>query len=154
MSNFEEILGRGYSELPPSMPLPDGKWLLKGRFAAAFEFESKDGDKGARISFTDAAVKPVADVDEDQLAELGDDGWNGKQVETTFFVTNKEDERKVWDYLVKRGIDGDEYESMESALKAVRDTTVIGTVRTRTFETKDGEEGFRNFTVKTEAVSL
>lgn len=155
MTNFEEILNRGFDELPEPKPLPNGKYLLKGRFAGAFEYENKDtGDVGARISITDEVVKPYdADTAAAAEAELGKDGWKGKAVESTFYVTNMEEERKVWDHLAKRGIEVNG-KSLEDALKEVRGTTIVGSVRTRNYEDKDGNAAWRNFTVKTEPVSL
>lgn len=153
MSNFESILNRGWSELPEPVPVPDGKWLLKGKFAGAYAWKSNEtGEEGARIVITNEAVKPA---DAETAAEVTDpETYKGAQVETTFYVLNVTDERKVWEHLAVRGIDLDEVDNLEDALKKVRGTTVIGSVRTRNYETKDGGQGFRNFTVKTEAVSL
>lgn len=154
MSNFESILNRGWSELPEPVPVPDGKWLLKGKFAGAYAWKSNEtGEEGARIVITNEAVKP-ADADTAASINGKAEDYKGRPVETTFYVLNLEDERKVWEHLAVRGIDLDEVENLEDALKKVRGTTVIGSVRTRNYETKDGGQGFRNFTVKTEAVSL
>lgn len=149
--NYEKIMGRSFNELPEPEPLPDGKYLLKGRFASAFEWTSKEGDEGARISVTYEAVKAA---DADTAASINGMDVKGKPVESTFYVTNEEEERKVWDALAKIGIAGEDYDNLGDALKAVRGLTVIGTVRTRHFETKDGAPAFRNFAVKTEPVAL
>jgi hypothetical protein len=146
-TNFETILGRGFNELPKPTPVPDGKYLLKARFASAFEWTSKEGDEGARIQITSNAVKPI-EVDGD----VSDDDYKGKSVETSFYVTNTEEELKVWDELAKRGIPQEG--KLEDALKLVKGTTVIGSVRTRNFTDKNDNAAFRNMTVKTEAVSL
>lgn len=140
---YEDILKRQWKDVPKEKPLPTGTWELKAR-GAKFK-QAADEDKNPYFMFIYEPTRPMDDVDEGQLAELGAsyDLGNNRIYFKMWYETAR-DVEAVWKHIAKHGVDIETVGSLEDALKAVRNRKVLAYLEQRSFQTKAGETAVTN----------
>ncbi len=128
-----------YSELPDEKLLPDGTWLMAGRNAA---YMPPKEESKARLTFFYNAKEPMDDVDEGELAELGDDyDYTENDATYVIFIEGaKTWKKKVYPFLALHGIvPEDENENIKDTLKRFKGAEVYATLGQREYEDRDGQ---------------
>jgi hypothetical protein len=72
MSDYEELANLSWDDVPEIKLLPTGTWKLRGQSATLQPAKSEGGSPS--VLFTYVPVEPMADVDDDELAELHNGG--------------------------------------------------------------------------------
>jgi hypothetical protein len=148
-NDYESIGDTSWDDIPVVKTLPKGPWLLQGKNAKRMKGREGDDEHEASspyVLFFYKAVEPLADVDDDELAALGEDyDTANNDLSFRIYIESKVDYRKVLTHLAKHGIvpEKDEatgkMESIDATLKRFRKSKVIGTLGQRTFKDKTGE---------------
>lgn len=147
--DYESIGDTSWDDIPEVKPLPKGPWMLQGKNAK--RMKGRDADDGREASspyvlFFYKAVEPLAEVDDAELAALGDD-YDVKTNDLSYriYIETKADYRKVLSHLAKHGIvpqtneETGKMESIDATLKRFAKSDVIGVLDQRTFTDKSGD---------------
>lgn len=136
VDDYDDILNRSWEDIPVEKTLPSGDYLLAARNAAYMA--PKEEGKSGKVVFFLTPKEPIAgEVDEDALAELGDDYDLGiNEVSYTVWIESMRSWGDVRQVLAKFGIEGG---NIRQSLKDVRGRQIVGTVGSRTFTTAAGE---------------
>lgn len=138
----------GWDEFPEELLLPIGKWMIKSAGVALVE-PKKEG-QSRRILFFYNPVEPMADVDPEAVADLGDYDFTANQVMASFFFGTARDKKKIYDHLMKHeGFEmpeGTAEETLDNGdlRRALAGTYVIGDLDVDTFTNADGEKEKQN----------
>jgi hypothetical protein len=142
--NYEDLLDKSFDEIPEPQVLPVGSWRLEGRNAT---FQApKEAGKSATVLFVYKAKEPMDDVDEDELAKLGEDYDYGlKPIFVRIWLESGADFDKVRKHLKNHGISLEGGKSIKDILKEdFRGTEVIASLDKRSFVNGVGEEQEEN----------
>lgn len=135
--NYEDILDRGWDEIPEVKPLPVGSWLLKGRNASYQP--AKTADKSPSVLFVYEPKEPMDDVDEAGLADLGKDyEYGNNRIFFRKWIETSADWDQVRNHLTKHGVDV-KGSSIKDTLAAFKGTEVIAYLNHRSFVNAAGE---------------
>lgn len=147
--DYESIGDTSWDDIPVVKTLPKGPWLLQGKNAKRMKGREGDDEHSASspyVLFFYKVVEPLVEVDDAELAALGDD-YDLQNNDLTFriYIESKVDYRKVLAHLAKHGVAPamDEatgkLEGIDATLKKFRGAKVIGVLGQRTFTDKAGE---------------
>lgn len=138
--NYEEILNRGWDEVPEVKVLPEGSWLLAGRNAA---YKEPEGDSNPFLMFVYEPKEPMDDVDTDALDELGADyDFSNNRLFFRMWLETSADWDKVRKHLVKHGIDVSG--SIKDSLDAFKGTEIVSYLEQRSYTDNAGEPQVTN----------
>lgn len=134
--SYESILNTSWSEIPEVQLLPAGSWKMRCRGASFVA--PKTEDQSPQIAFVYEAIEPMADVDDDALAALGEDyNFEDNRIFSRFWFKTGADKHAVRLHLQKHGIDPNDYTPAES-FKAVKGRDIIAVVGQETYKPKNG----------------
>jgi len=140
--NYEDILNQSWDQIPEAQTLPVGSYLLRGRNASYQP--AKDADKSPVVLFVYQPKEPMDDVNEEELAALGE---NYDIADNKIFVRFYVDDNAQWDvvrnHLIKHGIDP-KGKSIADSLKAFKGTEVIAYLDQRQYTNAAGEQVTQN----------
>lgn len=102
--SYEDILNMTWEDVPDAVTLPVGPYKVKGKFLS-FK-QAADEGQNDRFSLTFVVQGPLEGVDEDALAELGDDyDYSANQVEKTLWIDSKASWGDVRKTLLNVGVE-------------------------------------------------
>ena len=147
--DYETIGDMSWDDVPDPKVLPKGPWVLAGKNAKRMPGRAgEDGksDSSPYVLFFYKAVEPLVEVDDDELAALGDE-YDVQINDLTFriYIETKADYRKVEAHLAKHGIvagvseETGKKESIDATLKRFKNSRVIGVLGQRTFKDRTGD---------------
>ncbi len=149
LNDYESIGDTSWDDIPEPKTLPNGPWLLQGKNAKRMKGRDADDEHEASspyVLFFYKAVEPLAEVDDAELAALGDDyDVSTNDLSFRIYIETKADFRKVLTHLAKHEIvpekseETGKMESIDATLKRFRKSKVIGVLKSRTFKDKTGE---------------
>lgn len=141
--SYEDIMNMTWEDIPEAVTLPVGPYKVKGKFLSYRA--AQDEGQNDRFSLTFSVEAPLDGVDEDALAQLGDDyDFSVNQVEKTLWIDSRASWAEVARTLRTVGIepagaifeqDGKVSKQLQRAFRGVEIGAHIGE---RTYE-KDGE---------------
>lgn len=137
--NYEDILNRSVDELPEPKNLPAGSWVLKAQGAARF-VPAKDEGQKSQVMFFYEPIEPMDDVDDDDLAALGDDyDYANNTLVYKIWIERDTDWSRVVNHIKLHGVDTDGL-TVKEAMAAVKSARIIGGVKLRTYTDKQSGE--------------
>jgi len=130
LQSYEEILQKGWDEIPEPQFLPDGSYRF--RCTGAKVMPPKNADQSARCVFAMEPQEAMDDVNSDALAALGE-GYDISEnvIFPTIWLSKGTDWAKVRAILTKLGVNLADYDTIEASLKAAKGCEVIGYVTMR-----------------------
>lgn len=133
---YADILKRSWDDIPKPQLLPNGSWRMRAKNAKYVE--AKATDQNPYALFVYAPLEPLADVDEDAIAEL--DGYDASQnrVFSRIWLETAADWDALRTHIRKHGIDTGS-RTPEETLKAVKGTEIIAFLDRETFTDGSGE---------------
>lgn len=134
---YDDILQRGWEDLPDEALLPTGTYRLKARNAKYMP--SPEDGKSPKILVFFSVMEATSDVDGDALADLGDDyDLTENEVVHTIYIERQVDwKKRVKPFLEKLGVDATG--NIVDALKAVKNKEIYGSLDQRSFTNRNGE---------------
>lgn len=136
-----DILNKSWADIPQPKVLPVGTWLLQGR-NASFIPKKEDSTLSARVLFFYRAKEPMDDVNQDELAALGDNyDFDNNDIVKQFWVDRPKDWDAVRRHLELHGVEISG--SIQDTLKRFKNTEVLAYLNTKTF-TSNGESKVDN----------
>ena len=150
-ADYADILNRSFEDLDKEKLLPVGGYLLKGKSASLFP--PREEGQSARMVFFYTVKEPMDNVDETELAALGE-GYDFGENEVSYqiWVEKGRDWAKVRKHLAKHGLDVSDKVTIADALKEFRGTEVAGEIDLDTYTTQAGDEETKNKIVAVSAV--
>lgn len=140
--SYKEITKRQWDEIPIPQVLPLGSYLLKLRGVSYRP--ARSDDSSPMVSFGYNVVEPMSDVEETELAKLGEDyDYAINKVYATFWVDDDGDWQKVRKHLVKHGIDTKGM-TLQESFKAARGAVVVAYLEERTYTDNNNNEVTEN----------
>lgn len=132
---YDDILNRGWGEIPQRKTLPLANYVLKADGAL---YKPATEKSSAKVDFMYRVKEPI-DADPAQVAELGDDyEFSANRVTYTVFIESNADFDKVMKHMAKHT--GANFEgSIIDTLKAFRGPEVIAFLDTRSYTNRNGE---------------
>lgn len=142
---YADILKRSWDDIPKPQLLPNGSWRLKVKNAKCMPAASADKNPFALIVYS--PMEPLADVDEDAIAEL--DGYDVSQnrIFNRIWLETAADWDGLRNHIRKHGIDTGG-RSPEDTLKALKGTEIIAFLDRETFTNGAGEVQEQNVASK------
>jgi hypothetical protein len=134
--DYVDILNKSWDDIPEPKMVPVGSFRLKG--VNAKYMEAKDGDKNDALLFVYAPMEPQADVDPEELEELGDYDISQNRVFARFWLETANDWDGVRRHLAKHGIESGG-RTIKETLAAFKGSEVIAYLDHRTFVNSVGE---------------
>jgi hypothetical protein len=141
--SYEDILNMTWEDVPEAVTLPVGPYRVKGKFLS-YRAAADEGQND-RFSLSFVVQGPLEGVDEDALAQLGEDyDFAANQVEKTVWIENRASWGEVAKTLRTVGVepsgsifeqDGKVSKALQRAFRGVEVGAHLGE---RTYE-KDGE---------------
>lgn len=139
---YTDILNRSWDDIPEAKLLPIGTWLLRGNNVGVFP--PKEEGQSVRVAFFYQAKEPMDDVDEGDLAALGEDyAYSENDVVKQFFINRNKDWDAVRKHLELHGIDSKGKTQIET-FKAFKGAEVLAFIDTKTFTSASGETRTEN----------
>ena len=134
--NYEEILSRGWDEIPEVRPLPTGSYLLKGRGA---KYHPAKGDGNPSILFVYTPMEPMDDVDDAELKALGANyDIKGNRIFYRAWLETGADWDTVRKHLAKHGIET-KGKNISDSLGAFKGTEVVAHLGVRNYTNGAGD---------------
>lgn len=102
--DYDDILNRSWEEIPSEQVLPIGHWVVRAKNAAFIR--PKEEGKHSQVFFSYVAYQPTDDVDEAELEELVNSGYDISitRLSHTIFIETAADWSKVKDHLASHGL--------------------------------------------------
>lgn len=131
MTDYTDLLNKSWDEVPKAQILPVGWYVLDGRGG---KLVAGDENRSSKVLFFYGVVEPTDDVDEDALAELGDDyDVSINRLTAQLWFEEQGDIDKVRSWLEAHGTDmsGTIADTIKEGTKNVR---VLGYIDHRAYE--------------------
>lgn len=123
------LLNKNWAAMPKKQLLPLGDWKYQHKGAGKFT-PGKEGGSD-RVTFVLVAKEPMENVDEDAIAELGDNyDYSLNTIFHTVFVGEAADWERVREVLEASGVELDG--SIADSLKAVKGKSVVAYTKVNT----------------------
>lgn len=136
MSDYIDIATTSWDEIPEKKTLPVGTYLLRAR--SAKYNEPKEEGKNGSVVFVYEPRMPMDDVNDDDLAELGQDyDLANNTIFYRIWIERQTDWQTVKKHLAKHGVDVSG--SIQDSFDAVKGKEVLAYLSTRTFTNGAGE---------------
>lgn len=145
-SRTVDLMRRKASEVKEPADLPSGDWEVRCgscKIVRNEEHEPEDANSHQYVvNFMFVPVKPVANVDEDAVA---DGSWRGKTLFKRFYLRGDADLWEMNKVFTGLGIDLDGRDDYQNELAPLaKNRTAVVTVGLRTFKRRDGTTGKEN----------
>jgi hypothetical protein len=148
--SYEDIADRSWDDIPDEKLLPDGSWLLRGRNAS---YQPAKNDGNPSILFDYAAKEPMNDVDDGELAALGEDyDTSQNRIFHRIWLETGRDFKVARAFLELHGIEVDPTKSVKATLPAFKGTEIVAVLTTQTFTDNAGMTRENNVPTKFVAV--
>lgn len=139
--NYEDILNKTWDELPETVALPVGSWLLRGKGAKYLE---PKGDNSGQMLFIYGAKEAMNDVDQEDLDKLGPNyDVTSNKVFVKFWIEDSSDWEQVRRHLKKHGIET-AGKSLPDTFKEFRGKEIVAYLDQRTYTNSAGDEVTEN----------
>lgn len=137
--DYEGLLERTRAETPTLQLLPVGSFRLKHSGNAKFQ-KARDSDKNDSVMFVYSAMEALEDVDNEQLAALGDYDISQNKLFFRVWIENEVDWANFWLHVDKHGELGlGPDATRKEAMEAMKGTEIIAWLEQRTFQNKAGD---------------
>jgi len=129
------LMQKAWTEIPVAQLLPVGTWGLRCK-SASFKPAKEEG-KSDTILVVYEAFEPSEDVSPDALEALGSNyDYTMLPIFHRIWIKSEADLDKFRGFLLKHGINCDDYATPMDAMKALKGTTVLGYLQQSTFKDK------------------
>ena len=138
MSDYENILSKGWDNIPQPKQLPEGSYLLVSR-GASIQAPTKEGGN-PNILFVHSVKEAMDDVDDGDLKKLGDGyDFSLNRIFTRVWLETAADYSGARAMLKKHGVDtsGDDY---KEAFKDLRGKEIVAFLTPHSFVNNAGDE--------------